>query len=346
MADASTNNRTGLYPDALLPATHGNMLPLTVAEAQPYWVQLHDLQAPASDEGEIYATVIIATITAAGAQPEVSLTVKVLLWDFVVPAPANASQALGAKFNEELPIFLGKNQFVDNDLFDEYAFENWAEHRVNSYIWMPVGGVSTTLTADLGAVTLNTTSFDSRVAWLLGHGVRDIRFPIPSGSNEWLQSTIDGDWTQSHSLTLSADKIFGPALSKQPGAEASLLTVPVFLGTITHATLNPQFVTLFKLVNGAIVKHLLAKGWLGHIVAEFVDEPHFNASAGELDRELLKNYTAAQLNNFTRFAVTAVSRLWKGLHPQLRLQQTGDDPATLNDPNMRQVGRSRWQLAS
>ena len=192
------------------------------------------------------------------------------------------------------------------------------------------------ISSDLSTVNMDTTKFDKRVTWLLKHGVTDIRFPVPSQNSEWMFSTIDGDWTQSHSATLNASWTFGPVLSSKGGATP--LTVPVFTGPdIAHARVNPLFVKLFALVNGAILSHLKAKGWVRHIVAEFVDEPHFNADEGELDRKLLKNFTAAQLNNFTRFAVVSVAGMWKALHPQLRLQQTGDDPATLADADMRQL---------
>lgn len=182
---------------------------------------------------------------------------------------------------------------------------------------------------------LETTVFDERVKWLLEHDVTQIRFPVPSANSEWMEATIDGDWTQSHSLTLNASWTYGPVLSVH--AEAAPLNVAVFTGNITHAQLNPLFVKLFALVNGAILRHLESKGWLKYIVAEFVDEPHFNASEGELSRTLLKSYSTEQLNNFTRCAVTNVAKLWKALHPDLRLQQTVDDPATLQDLEMRRL---------
>jgi hypothetical protein len=338
VADPVANNRTGPYPDALLPGTHSDMLPLATGEAQPYWVQLSDLRPDPTDRGEIYASLSIATITAQGAQLPITLTIKVIMWDFAVPAPANASQALGAKFNEELPIFLGPNQHVDNQQFDQLAFENWAEHRVNKYVWMPVGGVAMNISADLSTVSLDTTEFDSRVTWLLQHGVTDIRFPVPSTNSEWMFSTIDGDWTQCHSATLNASWTFGPVLGTTPRSSGAPLTVPVFAGAdIAHAHVNPLFAKLFALVNGALIAHIDSNGWIPHIVAEFVDEPHFLADVGELDRTLLKNFTATQLNNFTRFAVVSVAKMWKALHPQLRLQQTADDPSTLGDPSMRQL---------
>ena len=249
-----------------------------------------------------------------------------------VPPPGRASQSLEAKFNEELPLFLGPGQPVNNTQFDDACFENFREQRVNRYVWMPVGGVTTKISADRTSVALDTAAFDRRVASLLGPGgVTDVRFPVPSGNSEWMFSTIDGDWKQSHSQTLNASWTFGSGDAP--------VTVPVFVGAnISHAELNPEFVRLFKLVNTAIVAHLQSRGWLSRTVAAFTDEPHFAADAGELDRRLLaEGFTAAQLNNFTRWAVVSVAKLWKGLHPRLRLQQTGDDPATLADSDMRSL---------
>ena len=335
-------NRTGLYPDILTPAAQSsNMRPLVVGQVQPYWVEL---TVPLNQTEEFYAFVSVAAISQSGAQNPVFLPVKVLVWSrLAVPPPRLASQSIEAKFNDELPLFLGPGHPVNNTQFDDACFENFREQRVNKYVWMPVGGLATKISADRESVALDTAEFDRRVTYLLEQaGVTEIRFPVPSGNSEWMFSTIDGDWKQSHSQTLNASWTFGS--SDDP------VTVPVFVGNISHAQLNEQFVRLFKLVNTAIVAHLQSKGWLNKTVAAFTDEPHFAADAGELDQHLLaKGYTAEQLNNFTRWAVVSVAKMWKDLHPGLRLQQTGDDPATLEDPDMRSlvdiwvVNNQAWQ---
>eukprot|EP01052_Picozoa_sp_SAG31_P028510 SAG31_NODE_2758_length_5132_cov_298.156672_5_plen_621_part_00 len=330
-ADVSVN-RTGLYPDILLPPDRSSALdPLEVGRVQPYWVEL---TVPRDQTDEFYAFVSIATISKSGAQFPVSLPVKVLMWRgkaLQVPPPRLASQSLEAKFNEELPLFLGPGQAVNNSEFDAACFENFRQQRVNKYVWMPIGGITTTLSADQTSVALDTAVFDSRVQWLLREGgVKDIRFPVPRGNSEWMFSTIDGDWEQCHSQTLNATWTFGD------GDHGRLVTVPIFVGAnISNAKLNPEYVRLFKLVNNAIMVHIRKQGWTDRFVASFVDEPHFEADEAELDQHLLaKGFTAAQLNNFTRWAVTSVAKLWKSLHPALRLQQTCDDPATLRDPTM------------
>ena len=331
----TSKNRTGPYPDILVPAAQSSDLrPLPIGQVQPYWVEL---AVPTNQTDEFYAFLTVAAISRSGAQNPVSLPVKVLVWGskaLQVPPAELASQSLEAKFNEELPLFLGPEQSVNNTQFDSACFENFHEQRVNKYVWMPVGGLTATLSADRTAIALDTAPFDRRVRWLLqAGGVTDIRFPVPSGSSEWMFSTIDGDWKQSHSQTMNASWTFG---SGSDDNEQDLVTLPVFVGTnITDAKLNPEFVRLFMLVNNAILAHLKAQGWLNRTVAAFTDEPHFAAPEGELDQHLIaKGFTAAQLNNFTRWAVVSVAKLWKGLSPELRLQQTGDDPATLRDPDM------------
>lgn len=340
-------NRTGPYPDALVPAGHDNMIPLDTGKHQAFWIEV---AAPLhTTEREFYTRVYIATITAQGQHTPQTVVIKAILWDFAVPPPQEANQFLGGKFQAFLPshIYFQKNSpsLAKMEAPEATAlranYENFQSHRVNRYVWMAVTPtVVTTISRDLSHVTLDTAAFDAEVEWLLANGVKEIRFPPPGPCHSaWMRSYLGHanqplKYLQSHTQTMNASWTFFTVEGRGP------LHLPVFIGAdIAHAQLNPLFVRLFKLVNNAIARHLEAKGWADIAVAAFTDEPMFNATEESLKRNtgLIKEFSAAKINNFTRFAVVSVSRLYKELEPPIRLQQTIADPAVVADPDMRQL---------
>lgn len=86
------------------------------------------------------------------------------------------------------------------------------------------------------------------------------------------------------------------------------ITTPIFepnQRNSTALTLNPQFLSLFKLYNGAVIKHLQRRGWLSYFNwAMFIDE-----------------WTSQ--DPFTVEVVVAMAKLFKGLHPKIRLLGVG-----------------------
>jgi hypothetical protein len=347
------DNRTGLYPDALVPAAEDNMIPLEPGRHQSFWVEV-TVPLLATTEREFYTRVYIATITAQGQRTPVCVIIKAILWDFGVPAPQDAHQLLGGKFQAFEPshVYLQSDQSTLVNLQQPEPkalranYENFARHRVNSYVWMAVTPtVIATISRDLTRVTLNTSAFDEQVAWLLAHGVKEIRFPPPGPCHSaWMRSYLGYagkplKYLQSHTQTMNASWTFFSVDGVGP------MHLPVFVGDIANARMNPQFVSLFNLVNTAIAKHLGSKGWSDIAVAAFTDEPQFNASADSLKEKtgLMQNFTTAEINNFTRFAVTSVARLYKQLQPPVRLQQTAGDPTVIADKDMRELV-DRWLI--
>ena len=210
-ANPNSSLGVGLYPDPLLPLSDTVIFPDGASTLQPaktavFWLTVGPI--PASVAAGVHAAQL--SIKDSGGAVLLHSGIEVVVWNFTVPPPANASQ-----WTEADPFGAIKMCNVLDDPYRESNLSHcpgrnstdyphneepclptstvnlyWAEmarHRINRVAWMmtwdAMSSIGIWIADDTKSVTLDTAAFDKNMEMLIGMGYRDFRLPIPAGSN-------------------------------------------------------------------------------------------------------------------------------------------------------------------
>ena len=179
-------------------------------------------------------------------------------------------------------------------------------HRVN---WITFGQVfpqiNATLSPDLSSVTLDTAGFDRMARALLARGLRQMSFPKVSSDLDLAVSGGAKDGREFRGIQEEwSHSVMPNATWKIDGLQLSVFDRDKTTWRPANPVLNETFVRVYKLVYGAVLKHVVSQG--------LIDVAH---TISVVDEPMLRD-------DFTTTALILLIKFVKALHPAIRIQQT------------------------
>lgn len=288
--------RTGLFPDPLRETASGKVPPDGLSHAV-FWVTV---SIPSSAEDFIAGIVDITDATTGSQLCAVPYNVRV--WNFTVPAASSeTAQLTGAELSLSYAIPGNHSYYNPEGIPIEVvrtAMSNMFDHRINTQVFAAIyPPIALNISGDLSKVEINTTHFDDQVEWLLARGLRQFRFPTPSGCGLAIKCG-------------STDPVHGDHKAENasvnewtfPGGKRLHIFKNVPAGHSPICELSSKFEDVFRRMHMPVVHHLKAKGWLNKTLVVLQDEPAWNDA-------------------LTVCEWLAMAQLYKSLDPSIRIWQ-------------------------
>ena len=301
-----SGSKSGMWPDPLpYLSASDNFLPNTTSAL---WVTL--VVPPDAAPGKYAGTAVVRVAGIELARVPIALTV----WSFSVAArslrtDSKISQKMIEQFRDREPPDGGANLTA---IVLRY-YEEMIQHRVTMMGW---GGVSVfpsvraTFSADLSAVSLDTSGWDAMVAELEAMGLEQVHFPLPSPCGGGCCEPITHTDTKAGQVIPPTATFY---LSSGQPAVAVFDATAVALG---NPVLNRTFVQGLTTYVRAMRAHLDAQGWLP---AAHDPQP----SSGRLSANYMMFVDEVDITDpWTARALLLINTLLKSLEPRLQIAQT------------------------